>query len=38
VGEKTRAIATISKVSSIVKRRSLSPAGWVEQEGLSALA
>jgi integrase len=37
VGEKVRAIATISKVSSIVKRKSLSPVPYLRPEEVSAL-
>jgi integrase len=37
VGEKTKAIATISKVSSIVKRKSLSPVPYLRPEEVSAL-
>jgi integrase len=37
VGEKTKAIATISKVSLIVKRKSLSPVPYLRPEEVSAL-
>ena len=37
MGEKVRAIATISKVSSIVKRKSLSPVPYLRPEEVSAL-
>lgn len=37
MGEKTKAIATISKVSSIVKRKSLSPVPYLRPEEVSAL-
>ena len=37
MGEKVRAIATISKVSSIVKRKSLSPVPYLRSEEVSAL-
>jgi len=37
VGEKVRAIATISKVSSIVKRKSLSPVPYLRPEEVLAL-
>ena len=37
MGERVRAIATISKVSSIVKRKSLSPVPYLRPEEVSAL-
>jgi integrase len=37
MGEKVRAVATISKVSSIVKRKSLSPVPYLRPEEVSAL-
>ncbi|MFZ8828763.1 MAG: hypothetical protein ACO2PK_10175, partial [Armatimonadota bacterium] len=37
MGEKTKAIATVSKVSSIVKRKSLSPVPYLRPEEVSAL-